>query len=187
MNPFHNRPDEWELYQPLHGETMLELGGKINAGLTYKAFFESKGFRHVSVDWNGEHGALNLDLRRELSLADLGAEQPFDMVCNIGTTEHVSEQYGVWENIHRLTAVGGVLVSVTPYHDGASWWWHGEHYPTEQFFESFAYHNGWEIERMYCARYPPHENLYVRAVKQDERIFKMPNTSLIKKNIRRSR
>ena len=40
MNPFHNRPDEAELYDPLVGERMLELGGKINAPYTYKAFFE---------------------------------------------------------------------------------------------------------------------------------------------------
>ena len=65
LNPFHNRPDEWALYQPLIGDSMLEFGGKVNgeAG-TYKAFFEKLGYRHVSLDWNGEHGALKRDLRQ---------------------------------------------------------------------------------------------------------------------------
>ena len=44
---------EWELYQPLVGDTMLELGNKITKGTSYKQYFESIGFKHTSVDWNG--------------------------------------------------------------------------------------------------------------------------------------
>lgn len=183
MNPFHNRPDEWELYSPLHGDDMLELGGKINKPFTYKAFFESLGFRHVSVDWNGQHGALVRDLRKPL-WHDLGV---FDMVCNMGTTEHVDDQSGVWENIHMMTKPGGVYVGQTPYHDGRSWWWHGLWYPTEGFFESFAALNGWTIDRMYVGRQVPNENLYVRMTKHEHHPFRMPDLSLIKRNIQRPR
>ena len=183
LGPFHNRPDELELYEPLIGDTMLELGGKINAPFTYKAYFEARGFRHVSIDWNGQHGALVKDLRKPL-WDELGA---FDMVSNMGTTEHVSNQAAVWENIHYLTKVGGVYVGQTPYHDGKSWWWHGEHYPTEAFFESFVETNGWQIERMYRDRQPPFENLYVRMRKFADRSFTMPDLPLIKRNQRRPR
>lgn len=178
IDPFHNRPDEWAYYLPLVGNSMLEFGGKINAGLTYKAWFKSKGFRHVSLDWNGQHGALIRDLRKP-QWPEFGQ---FDMVCNIGTSEHVSDQAGFWANAHHLCKVGGVYVGQCPYHDGKSWWWHGEWYPTEQFYESFAELNGWEIERMGTDRPEPNKNLYVRMRKLRDEPFLMPSLDLIKLN-----
>ena len=183
ISPFHNRPDEWALYQPLIGKRMLELGGKINAPFTYKAYFEALGFEHISIDWNGEHGALKRDLRNPL-WPEFGS---FSIVSNMGTTEHVNNQRGVWENIHHLTKPGGVYVGQTPYHDGKSWYWHGDWYPTEPFFESFCALNNWELERMYIDRDIPNQNLYVRMVKQEESAFVMPELSLIKRNVRRPR
>ena len=183
ISPFHNRPDEWALYQPLIGKRMLELGGKINAPFTYKKYFEALGFEHISIDWNGEHGALKRDLRNPL-WPEFGS---FDMLANMGTTEHVNNQRSVWENIHHLTKPGGVYVGQTPYHDGKSWWWHGEWYPTEAFFESFADLNSWDIERMYIDRDIPNQNLYVRMRKIDAGVFTMPSMELIKRNNRRPR
>ena len=186
MNPIQeHRPDEWRLYEPLHGTRMLELGGKwcSQTRSTYKAVFLELGFEHVSVDWNGEHGALRLDLQTPL-WHDLGV---FDMVCNMGTTEHVSAQAGVWKNIHMMTKPHGVYVGQTPYHDGKSWWWHGEWYPTEQWYEDFAAKNHWVIERMYRDREPPNENLYVRMRKQDHVTYTDPDYTKIKRNIRRPR
>jgi hypothetical protein len=65
------RPDEWNYYVPLVGDSMLELGDKINPAWsgehkTYKSHFESLGFRHVSIDWNGNNGAIARDLRKPL-------------------------------------------------------------------------------------------------------------------------
>ena len=184
LNPFHNRPDEWALYEPLIGNSMLEFGGKVNgeAG-TYKAFFEKLGYRHVSLDWNGEHGALKRDLRQP-QWPEFGS---FDYTVNMGCSEHVSSQHGFWKNVHFLTKPGGLYVGQTPYHDGKSWWWHGEYYPTEAFFESFADLNCWDIERMYIDREIPNQNLYVRMRKIDVGRFAMPDESLIKFNRRRPR
>lgn len=172
------RIDEWRLLTPLHGNSMLELGNKRNGEAIYKLWFESLGFRHVSVDWNGRDGALNRDLRIPL-WPEFGQ---FDMVTNIGTTEHVSDQRGVWENIHHLTVTGGILCSLTPYPDGKNWWWHGDWYPTEGFFQSFAALNGWELERLYKDREPPFCNLYARLKKTEDKPFTMPDLSLIKRN-----
>lgn len=186
MNPIAlHRPDEWSIYEPLHGDSMLELGAKwcSQADVTYKKVFEALGYRHVSVDWNAKHGALNRDLRKPL-WAELGQ---FDMVTNMGCTEHVDGQAGVWENIHRMTKVGGVYVGQTPYHDGKSWWWHGTWYPTEDFFTTFALYNDWYLERMYVDRDIPNQNLYVRMTKKSEADFKMPPLEFIKRNERRPR
>lgn len=175
------RPDEWELLQPLDGETMLELGGKwcSQAGVTYKSVFEGMGIAHVSIDWNSEHSARALDLREPL---DLGQ---FDIITNFGTSEHVSEQAGVWANIHRAGKVGAIYCGQTPYPGGESWWWHGEWYPTEQFYHQFGRLNGWEIERLYRGGTAPHENLYCRMRKLYEcmgNVFTMPDVALIYRN-----
>ena len=178
------RPDEYAYYLPLEGDSMFELGGKINGDLgTYKAWFESLGFRHISVDWDGKYGAINRDLRKPL-WPEFGQ---FDMVCNIGCSEHISEQRPVWENVHNLTKVGGVYVGQCPYYDGKSWWWHGDWYPTEAFYESFAELNGWKIERMDTDLPEPNKNLYVRMRKIKELPFRMPVDGLIIRNHRRSR
>ena len=38
----------------------------------------------------------------------------FDMVTNFGTTEHVTDQYAVYSNIHFLTRTGGVMIHSVP-------------------------------------------------------------------------
>ena len=183
LGPFHNRLDELNYIEPLVGNSMVELGNKKNGEFIYKKYFESLGFRHVSIDTNGQDGALPLDLRTPL-WDQLGQ---FSMCTNFGTSEHVSDQFGVWQNIHELTKVGGVYVGQCPYHDGKSWWWHGEWYPTEAFYESFAELNGWEIERMDTDRPEPNKNLYVRMQKVHDLSFTCPDLKLIKYNSRRPR
>ena len=120
--------------EPLDGvATMLELGDKCAKGQPpYKDWFESIGIRHTSVDWNGLHGALPLDLRQPLNLGR------FDMVTNIGTTEHVSEQEPCWRNIAEAT--GKWFVSMTPC--PGYWPRHGFWYPAPDFYRSFADLNG---------------------------------------------
>lgn len=180
INPV--RPDEYEYYLPLEGDSMFECGGKQNPHVvkgqqtTYKSYFESLGYRHISVDWDGRFGAIKRDLRKPL-WDEFGQ---FDMVTNIGTSEHVDGQRGFWENIHNLTKVGGVYVGQCPVPNSESWWWHGKHYPTEQFYESFADLNGWGIEKMGRGLPVPNENLYVRMRKvRDLQFFHMPDESLI--------
>ena len=119
---------------------MLELGGKINAPYTYKAFFQRLGFAHLSVDWNGQHGAIKRDLREPLELGQ------FDMVTNIGTSEHVDKQAGVWRNMLEAMHVGSVLLCTTP--KPGHWTWHGWHHPHAEFYRELAALNGLDIERL---------------------------------------
>lgn len=170
MNPFHNREGEWELYTPLVGETMLELGNKKNLHATYKWYFRSIGVKHTSVDLNGKDGALKLDLRKPLNLGT------FDMVTNMGTTEHVSEQEPVWRNICEAMHVGSVLISATPY--PGDWQWHGEWYPTEKFYRELAEKNGLEVERLYVFGEAPRRLWMARMRRVKKRKFKMPTEDL---------
>jgi len=170
--------DERVIIWPIVGTRMLELGNKKNSNGVYKTYFESIGIKHTSIDWNGQDGALNLDLTKSIDL------KPFDMVTNIGTTEHVSNQIAVWKNIHNLTKVGGIIASLTPLKD--DWWWHGEYYPKEEFFKQFST-NGYEIEYMDIGREYPNRNLCVRLKKIRHNDFVMPDLNTIYYNQRRPR
>lgn len=158
--------DEQRIIFPLVGNRMLELGNKKNPDGVYKTYFESIGIDHTSIDTNGQDGALPLDLRKPINL------DPFDMVTNIGTTEHVSDQKGVWENIHNLTKVGGVIASLTPME--GDWWWHGVYYPRTEFFEAFS-DNGYKIDIIEIGREYPNRNIVVRMTKQEHLPFVMPD------------
>lgn len=172
LGPFHNRPAELELYQPLVGDSMLELGCKINAPHTYKAFFESLGYSHTSVDWNGLHGSLKRDLREPLGLG------VFDLVSNIGTTEHIDGQEGVWRNVVDACGVGSVFVSTTPMPGGEDWWWHGNYYPSEGFYALLSALNGFEIERLYLSGIEPRRMWFCRMVRREVKPFVMPTAGM---------
>lgn len=166
---FPGRSWERELLNPLVGDSMLELGNKRKGNMVYKDVFERLGFRHVSVDMNGKDGALRLDLRKPLELGT------FDMVTNIGTSEHVSErnfdgQIACWRNIVKAMHLGSVLVSITPLPGSPKWARHGRWYPTLEFFDELADLNGLDVERSYTD-----SNLvYARIRRIQYRPFVMP-------------
>jgi hypothetical protein len=187
IGAFAQRGWEWELYCPLVGSSMLELGNKKKGDFVYKAFFESRGFRHVSIDWNGQDGALKKDLRKPLKLGT------FDMVTNLGTTEHVSEgdwrgQVECWRNIMEAMHVGSVLISITP--KVGSWPRHGTWYPMHQFFTELARLNGCEIERLYDSdtRWKPAPDgfkyVFARLIRRELMPFIMPDERTVYRNQR---
>lgn len=158
---------------PLVGTRMLELGRKKTDGVTYKSYFESIGIDHTSIDWSGGFGSLALDLREPLDF------EPFDMVTNFGTTEHVSDQEAVWKNIHNMVKVGGVYCGITPLE--GDWKGHGDYYPRIEFFEKFA-ENGYHIDYLDIGREAPHRNIDVRMTKVEGKPFIMPPAETIYRN-----
>ena len=180
INPV--RPDEYAYYLPLEGNTMFECGGKQNPdvmpgkNLTYKDWFVSLGYRHVSVDFDSKWADHQDDLRLPL----VEKHGTFDMVTNIGTSEHIeTNQAGFWRNVHELTKVGGLYIHLTPYPGGEDWPRHGLWYPTEKFLWSFAELNGWEVERIGIDRIKPRRNIYARLRKTEDKPFAGIDESLI--------
>lgn len=106
---------------------MLELGDQIfyknhpSVGIlssdvfsyhTAKEYFQSKGINHVSVDFNGENGAIPLDLSKPLPE---NFYKNFDIVTNVGTIEHVEhDQYQSFKNVHDSIKVNGFFISFMP-------------------------------------------------------------------------
>lgn len=155
--------------KPLAGiATMLEFGNKRGTdgpGDTYKAAFEAMGIRHTSVDLNGEDGALAMDLSKPL---DLGR---FDMVTNIGTSEHVRDQAPVWRN--AITAAQKVFVSITP-HPG-DWPGHGFWYPSADFYAQLAQRNAFDVIKLDTLDGMGRRLIACRMERRAEALFQLPD------------
>lgn len=106
------------------GRRILELGNQIMRGgpgrRTGKQYFTALGAEHVSIDLNGEDGAVPLDLCRPLPEQ---YHDSFDVVTNFGTSEHIEDQVQVFKTIHDCCKVGGYMIHSVPlvgYWDGHS-------------------------------------------------------------------
>jgi len=137
--------------------SMLELGNQVMRGnkkppeKTGKQYFENRGMEHVSIDLNGRHGSLKKDLSKPIINQDW--INHFDVITNLGTTEHVEPhegQYECFKNIHNFLSIGGILVNINPDADGAraTGYFKSRHcnnYYSKEFFEMLAEENNYEI------------------------------------------
>jgi len=123
---------------------MIELGNqqlRKNCKVPFaisKEYFESIGVEHISMDMNGKDGALKKDLSKYIR----GFKNK-DIVTNIGTSEHVENQYWCFKNIHNFTKNKGVMIHVVPEVD--SWEDHGLYHYTKHFFDVLAVDNSYKI------------------------------------------
>lgn len=164
-------PHELDLLGDVPIGSMCELGAKKFG--QYKLWFQSQGWRHVSIDLNGLGGALKLDLQQPLDVPALGG--PFDVVTNYGTTEHVEEQEPCWCNVNALVKVGGLLVSCTP----LDWPRHGRWYPREEWYREFADLNGYEIiDLWYLTDRTQRHTICMRMKKVGDKPYQFPATPI---------
>ena len=136
------------------GKTMLELGnqiireGKIRE-ITGKAYYSNRGVSHISIDLNGQDGALKVDLSKPIKNKEWFNH--FDIITNAGTTEHVEPriaQYVVFMNIHNFMKVGGIAIHLVPDINElelkGKWKNHSKNYYSSNFFQMLAENNSYE-------------------------------------------
>ena len=116
---------------------VCELGDqrmKWNEFQTGKKWILNEGAKeHVSIDLNGQRGALKLDLSKKIGKW----HNYFDMVTNYGTAEHVENGiYECYQNIHNFTKPIGVIVNAGPPARGCPW--HSPYHYEPWFFEKLA-------------------------------------------------
>lgn len=156
----------------LFGLSMLELGDQIfvNKGfpssyepfvrydftnqidrdpVPAKTFFTHIGINHTSIDWNGLNGAIKLDLRQDLSQFH---NKTYDIITNLGFTEHVGEQdlesnlirnqYATFRNLHYFGKIDTLYYHYVPrsYH----WHRHGVCDYDKNFFKELIRLNNYE-------------------------------------------
>jgi hypothetical protein len=97
-------------------------------------YFKSIGQEIVTIDLNGNSGALMLDLGKEIT--DKSLLNTFDIITNFGTSEHVENLYYCTKNIHNMAKQGCLVFNVSPHPD--NWPLHGFHFLGMPFYEELA-------------------------------------------------
>jgi hypothetical protein len=128
--------------------SMFELGNQRFIGgqfTTGKEHFENLGMTHTSVDLNGEDGALPLDLRCPEMFYEFRCK--YDILTNLGTTEHVEpieKQYECFSIIHDVVKPGGIMIHMVPdleeLENSGAWKDHCSIYYRKEFFTKLAQH-----------------------------------------------
>lgn len=140
---------EWKLLEPFDFNSMYELGCKANPKGTYKFVFKNQGIAHTSIDLNGKHGSIALNLAKPIELDSR------DIVTNYGTSEHIMNQEAVFRNIHNLSHHR--MIHMIPRVDNSPT--HGLWHVDFDFFEQLAEINNYEIEQLYIVNKKPIENV----------------------------
>lgn len=97
--------------------------------------------RYECIDLDGYHNARVFDLNADLG-EKYGFRDTFDFVTNHGTTEHLFNQLEAFRNIHRMTAVGGVMLHALPFQGYQN---HGMFNYSASLFLDLAIANDYEV------------------------------------------
>jgi len=106
-----------ELYG-LFGTRRVDLGRPCGAeNFSRKAppsapFWTSLGFELTAIDYGGHRNSVALDLNTEQVPPELRGA--FDLVVNIGTSEHVANQSNCFRVLHDLVRKGGIMHHEVP-------------------------------------------------------------------------
>tara|TARA_R110002074_G_scaffold104717_1_gene226131 strand:- start:12332 stop:13144 length:813 start_codon:yes stop_codon:yes gene_type:complete len=112
-------------------------------------YFEDLGFSdYLAIDINTELRSIAMDLNFILK-DKYKYTQQFDLVTNNGTGEHIFDQRTVFENMHNLCKVGGVMLCVLPL---APWFNHGFYNYHPQLFRDIAAANGYKWVNFWLAQ-----------------------------------
>lgn len=114
--------------------------------ITSDFLYKSLGFTmYKCIDADGRHNALKFDLNACL-VEDYKFLEKFDLVTNLGTTEHVFDQCRVFKNIHDLCANNGIMIHEVPFQKYLN---HGFYNYQPTFFYDLASANHYELVGIY--------------------------------------
>lgn len=105
-------------------------------------WWKSKGIKeYMSIDLSGENDSKQWNLSEPLKTT-----KTFDLVMDLGTSEHVKDYYQCFANMDKLCKVGGIIYKENPM--TGHWPGHGFHYVTEDFYIQLAKISGYEIWKL---------------------------------------
>ena len=125
-------------------------------------FFELLGFqRYLAIDLNTEFGSIIMDLNY-ICKDKYNFTDEFDLVINNGTGEHIFDQMSVFQNMHNMAKVGGLILNVLPLMPCLN---HGFYNYNPVLFRDLAIANGYEWGFFWTGHsrgnkyeYDPHSN-----------------------------
>lgn len=131
------------------GCSILELGNQImnledTQGVSAKRFYSEMGFAHTSIDQNGKDEALNLNLSSEIKDKRIDT---YDLITDMGTTEHVEDLYNCLLNVYNACHEGTIIIHKNP--KTGNFPNHGNHFFTLEFWKQYAWMVGYEVVELY--------------------------------------
>lgn len=151
------------------GFSVCELGDQ---GISWEAkghqaqrwYVERGCGRYVSIDGNG-HGTMTADLNQPVTL------DPFDVVTDLGTGEHIFDQAQVWRTLHQLVKPGGYIAFDRPTHGYDT---HCFYLTNECLFRDLAAANEYAV--LWLARKPMTRGELIRGIfqRQSDAPFRVP-------------
>lgn len=113
----------------------------LNPGQLYA----SLGLKHyTSIDASGANGSLTFDLNRDL-YQDYRYSETFDLVTNLGTSEHCFNQYAAFKNLHDLCRPGGLMIHALTAQGNVN---HGFYNYHPRFVADLAAANQYEVVKL---------------------------------------
>src|SRR5579863_9325658 len=100
---------------PAPGPVVLAAGRvelQDSAAPFARSFWTSLGFDYAAIDVDGSPGSIPLDLNFDETPAGLRGK--YDLVTNLGTTEHICNQLNAFKAIHDLAGSGAVMIHHLP-------------------------------------------------------------------------
>lgn len=104
------------------------------------SMLERAGFHYRSIDFKPYSFGIKLDLNRESLPAEHRGQ--YQLVTNHGTSEHILNQWNVFEVMHEATAPGGLLYNAVPC---CGYFEHGIINYNSKFWWALAEENGYRI------------------------------------------
>ena len=105
-------------------------------------FYNAIGFNsYEAIDINSDFGSMIMDLNKDLK-EEYSFAKTYDLVTNIGVSEHLFNQAVFFKNAHELTKVGGVMVHILPTLGYAN---HGFFKYEPRIFQDLALANDYEL------------------------------------------
>ena len=128
----------------MDGFTYTDNGhGSKKVNIISKQSFTALGYNHTSIDLNGREDSLVIDLRYPITDSEYDLVNKFDFILDIGTAEHIDNQYMAFKNIHNMSKVGGIFIHTLPREK--YWMGHCKYKYNLKFFEDLASYNDYEI------------------------------------------
>ena len=146
LDAFAERLARGSAYDPVKGGLNESFAGELieRCGMSYLSFDIAKGYKTEIFDLNRD------DLPRPHRHA-------FDVVLNIGTTEHVLNQLNCFYVIHEATCPGGYMVHQLPVSGFTD---HGYYVYTGRMFFDLATSNHYEIVGLWYEGPAGEDDLY---------------------------
>jgi SAM-dependent methyltransferase len=95
-------------------ESFLARTVRVAGSPMVEEFYRALGFsEYTAIDVNNRYGSLVMDLNQNL-VKEYGFNKQFDLVTNIGVSEHIFDQAIFFRNAHQLTREGGLMFFMIP-------------------------------------------------------------------------